>query len=166
MFKTRLVNALLTLAIASVLAVVIVLAFPRWLRLHSSPRIASTPVVLQQVQSLSQLVTVKYVMEKVVLYEDPSILGDNRLTMLVHANVSAGINLSEIKPGDVQISGKKISIKLPPARAPIIHTEIDETRTKVIDRTTGLFRTFDKDMEQTARKQAVVDINVAAQDAG
>src|SRR5437764_1029751 len=36
-----------------------------------SPHVYNTAVVLQQVQSLSQLVTVKYVMEKVVILDDP-----------------------------------------------------------------------------------------------
>jgi len=166
MFKTRLVNALIALTIVLGLGVLFGLVLPEWARLRSGPKLVSTPVILQQVQGLSQLVTVKYVMEKIVVFEDPSILGDNRLAMLVHANVSAGINLSDIKPGDILISGRNISIKLPPARAPIMHTEIDETRTHVIDRTTGFFRTFDKDMEQTARKIAVSEVNKAAQDAG
>ncbi len=166
MWKTRLVNALLTVAIVVVLAIVFALVFSRWSFLRPGPRVLSTPVILQQVQGMSQLVTVKYVMEKIVVYEDPSLLGNNRLELLVHANVSAGINLSDIKPGDVTVSGKQISLKLPPARAPILHTEIDETRTRVLDRTTGFFRTYDQNMEQTARKIAVADINKAAQDAG
>jgi hypothetical protein len=84
----------------------------------------------------------------------------------VHANVLAGINLQEIKPGDISVSGRKISLKLPPARAPIAFTAVDEKRTQVVERTTGLLRSFDKDMEQKARQQAVLDINLAAREAG
>ncbi|MEI9963217.1 MAG: DUF4230 domain-containing protein [Limisphaerales bacterium] len=38
--------------------------------------------------------------------------------------------------------------------------------TQVIDRTTGLLRSFDKDLEQTARQNAVDDIQRAARISG
>lgn len=166
MLRTRLINALLMVAIALGLGVLFVLVMPVVSRLRTGGRFASTPVILQQVQSLSRLVTVKYVMEKVVLYDDPRWFGDNRVLMIVHANVQAGIDLKEIKPGDIRVSGRNISIKLPPAHAPLDLTEIDEKRTQVVERTTGLLRTFDKDLEQTARQNAVLEINLAARDAG
>jgi hypothetical protein len=164
--RTRLVNALLVLAIVLGLAAMFGWILPRLWSLRSGPRISRTSDVLVQVQTLSQLITVKYVMEKVVLYEDPRWFGDSRVLMIVHANVLAGIDLKEIKPGDLTVSGKKISIKLPPVRAPIAFTAIDEKRTQVVERTTGLLRAFDKDMEQNARQQAVLDINLAAREAG
>ena len=118
---------------------------------------------------LSQLVSVKYVIEKVVLLEDASSwyglpLGENRLLMVAHGVVKAGVDLGELKPGDLRISGRKISIKLPQAR--ITDCYLDDNLTEIVDRKTGLLRTFDKDLEQNARRQAVADIHRAARSSG
>ncbi len=172
MLKTRLVNACLTVGIIAGLAVTFGLILPQLSRLRPGPAISSTPVILQQVQTLSQLVTVKYVMEKVVDLEDVQPYkdmivpgwGENRVLMVAHGVVKAGVNLSEITNGDLAVSGKKIILKLPPAR--VTDTYLDDKRTQVIERTTGLLRSFDKDLEQNARQQAVLDINLAAREAG
>jgi hypothetical protein len=163
MVKTRLVNGLLILAIACALLVFVFLA-SRVVRLVSGPQIGRSPVMLQQVQSLSQLVTVKYVVEKVVLLEDPRwyelSLGDSSVLMVAHGVVKAGVDLKELKPGDLEVSGKTVKIKLPPAR--ITDCYLDDKLTQVVERKTGLLRSYDKDLEQNARKQAVDDINRAA----
>ena len=108
MLKTRLVNAVFCLAILGGLVLMFGFVLPRLSRLSSPPRISSTPVILQQVQTLSQLVTVKWVMEKVVICDDPATLsflplGESRVLLVAHAIVKAGINMSEIKEGDIQI---------------------------------------------------------------
>ncbi len=136
-------------------------------------------MILQQVQTLSQLVTVKYVMEKVVILSDiPAIpysdfiipgSSENRVLMVAHGIVKAGIDLGEIKDGDIQVSEspgskKKIVIKLPPAR--VTDKYLDDKLTKVVEYKTGLLRSFDKDLEQNARQQAVGDIDRAAREEG
>jgi len=90
--------------------------------------------------------------------------GENRLLMIAHGVVKAGVNLADLKPGDIKVSGKKIIIKLPPPH--ITDTYLDDSLTQVVDRTTGLLRRFDKDLEQNARRQAVEDINRAARNNG
>jgi hypothetical protein len=60
----------------------------------------------------------------------------------------------------VTISGKKISLRLPPPQ--ITDAYLDDAKSQVIDHTTGLLRVFDKDLEQTARANAVDDIRRAA----
>jgi hypothetical protein len=172
MLKTRLVNVCLTLAILAGLAVTFGLILPQLSRLTPSRTIGSTPVILQQVQTLSQLVTVKYVMEKVVdlqdvqPYKDMIVQGwgENRVLMIAHGVVKAGVDLSEITKGDIEVSGKKIILKLPPSR--VTDRYLDDKQTQIVERTTGLLRSFDKDLEQDARRQAVLDIDRAAREAG
>jgi Protein of unknown function (DUF4230) len=169
MLKTRLVNVVFYLAILAGLVLMFGFVLPRLSRLSLSPRISSTPVILQQVQTLSQLVTVKWVMEKVVICDDPATLsflplGESRVLLVAHAIVKAGINMSEIKEGDIQISKGKIILKLPPAR--VFDTYLDDKLTQVIDYKKGLLRSFNKDLEQNAREQAVLDINRAAREGG
>ncbi len=126
-----------------------------------------TSAVLRQVQTVSELVTVKYVIEKVVILEDVKwlgYLGESRVLMVAHGVVKAGIDLSHIREGDVEITGKKVIIRLPAPR--VFETYLDERQTYVIERTTGLLRAFDKDLEQNARIQAVGDIQRAARNGG
>lgn len=140
---------------------------PRWLGLVNRQVVYNTATVVQQVQTVSELVTVKYVLERVVILEDVKWiagLGESRVLLLAHGVVKGGIDLSKIHEGDVRISGKRIEIKLPHAQ--IMEAFLDEKQTRVIERTTGLLRTFDKDLEQTARQNAVDDIRRAARTGG
>jgi len=123
-----------------------------------------TVTVVQQIQTLSELVTVKYVVEKVVVIEDEKWYGESRVLLLAHGIVKAGIDLKKLSPGDLRISGKKISIRLPDAQ--ITDAYLDDRRTQVIDHTTGLLRQYDKDLEQTARETAVLDLRMAARQNG
>lgn len=126
----------------------------------SSIREELTDSVVEQIQTLSDLVTVKYVVEKVVILDDARWYGESRVLLLAHGVVKGGIDLKKLKPGDVVVSGNTISIHLPPPE--LTDAYLDDRRSQVIDHTTGLLRTFDKDLEQTAREEAVLDIRSAA----
>jgi hypothetical protein len=160
---------LLAIAISGVLilGLVIGLALPRLLGTTGGPRVQNTSTVIQQIKTISELVTVKYVIEKVVILEDVkwvAVLGESRVLMVAHGVVKAGIDLGKLQPADIQLAGKKIVIRLPPAQ--ITDAYLDENQTRIIERTTGLLRTFDKDLEQTARQNAVDDIRRAARMGG
>ena len=131
-----------------------------WLKFGSGLREENTATVVEQVQTLSDLVTVKYVLEKVVILEDAKWYGENRVLLLAHGVVKAGTDLKRITPNDVTISGKKISLHLPSPQ--ITDAYLDDKNSQVIDHATGLLRAFDKDLEQTARANAVDDIRRAA----
>jgi hypothetical protein len=125
-------------------------------RLHEE----QTDTVVEQIQTLSDLVTVKYVVEKVVVLDDVRWYGENRVLLLAHGVVKAGIDLTRLQPGDVTVSGKTIYVHLPPPQ--LTDAYLDDQKSKIIDHTTGLLRNFDKDLEQTAREEAVLDIRRAA----
>jgi hypothetical protein len=142
-----------------------------WRGFGSAPRTYSTPVLLQQIQTLSELVTVKYVLEKVEGIEVPSsnmigqALGsENRLLLLAHGIVKAGIDLKRMKPEDLRVTGKHIEVHLPPPQ--VFDTYLDESQTKVIDRKSGLLAPPDRDLEQTVRQNAVDDLRRAARVGG
>lgn len=139
---------------------------PRVIGLVSGPRMMGSAVVLKQVQTLSELVTVKYVMEKVVIFEDVKWYpgGDNRVLLVAHGIVKAGVDFKQMADGDIQVSGKTVTIRLPPPK--ITDSYLDDKETHVIERSTGLLRFFDKNLEQTARQTAISDINRAARNSG
>ena len=134
-------------------------------------RVENTATIIQQVQTLSDLVTVKYVMQKVEFVDSPPgstlgqfVQGDNKVLLLAQGIVKAGIDLKKIASGDVAISGKTLTITLP--RPEITDAYLDDAQTKVIERTTGFLRSLDKDLEQTTRQFAVDDIRRAALQGG
>jgi len=153
------------------LGLLIGIVLPRMAGFGSAPRTYNTAVLLRQVQTLSQLVTVKYVLEKVVILEDPPqnpvrrlLPDDTRVILVAHGIVKAGVDLGRLKSGDLKLSGKTIEITLPHAQ--ITDAYLDESQTKVIERNTSFLRDFNKDLEQNARQTAVDDIRRAAKNSG
>lgn len=138
-----------------------------WAGTRSASRMYSGPALLKQVQTLSELVTVKYVIEKTEVWNDPPksllaqfVAGENHILLIARGIVKAGVDLSQLKPEDLQVSDKTIVVTLPPAR--VTDAYLDDKETKVIERTTGFLRSFDKDLEQNVRSTAVEDMRVAA----
>ena len=154
----------ITAAVLVTLAIYLTFTITRWAGRGAGLHLWNTTSVVKEVQSLSDLVTVKYVMEKVVMLQDMKWYGENRVLLLAHGVVKAGIDLKRLKPEDVTINGKSITIKLPVSQ--VMDAYLDDKASQVIDHSTGLLRAFDKDLEQTARQNAVDDIARAARQAG
>lgn len=154
----------MTAVVVLTLAVYLTFTIARWTGRGAGLHFWDTASVVHEVQTLSELVTVKYVMDKVVILEDVKWYGESRVLLLAHGVVKAGVDLKRLAPGDVVISDKKIVFTLPPAQ--ITDAYLDDKSSQVIDHTTGLLRAFDKDLEQTARQNAVDDIARAARKGG
>ena len=131
---------------------------------QSRPRIADTPAIVTQIQALSQLVTVKYVFEKVIQLDDVKWYGQNRLLMVAHGVAKAGVDLQKVTPADVKMREGQLTLSLP--KPQLLDVYLDEKRTEVVERSTGILREFDQQMEQDARRQAVDQIKVAVRDSG
>jgi hypothetical protein len=115
------------------------------------------PTVVRQIQQLQRLETVSYSMDKIISGDHPNaylpkFLAGDRLLLVVHGEVVAGINLTGLQPGDVQIQGLKVSIHLPAAE--VFSTRIDNARTKVYSRDTGIFSSPDPNLESEVREEA------------
>jgi hypothetical protein len=163
MFRNRLATIGLLAAVLFGSGVVLGVLLLRWTRIAAAPKVYTTATLLQQVKTLSELVTVQYVIEKVVVVEDVKWiagLGENRILMVAHGIVKAGLDLSRLRPGDLQVSEKRVVITLPPPE--ITESFLDEKQTRVVERSTGFLRSFDKNLEQTARQNALEDIRHAA----
>jgi hypothetical protein len=123
------------------------------------------PTVVRQIQQLQRLETVSYTMDKIISGEHanaylPKFLAGDRLLLVVHGEVVAGINLSGLQPGDVVVQGQKVSIHLPAAE--VFSTRIDNARTKVYSRDTGLFSSPDPNLESEVREEAERQLQQAA----
>jgi hypothetical protein len=115
------------------------------------------PTVVRQIQQLQRLETVSYTMDKIISGEHanaylPTFFAGDRLLLLVHGEVVGGINLAGLQPGDVLIQGQKVTIHLPAAE--VFSTRIDNAKTKVYSRDTGLFSSADPNLESEVREEA------------
>jgi Protein of unknown function (DUF4230) len=125
----------------------------------------SQPTVVDRIQRLQRLETVIYTMDKVVSGAKenpifPNFLAGDRLLMLVHGEVVAGIDFSDLKPGDVRVDGKKVHLHLPAPQ--IFRTRLDSAKTRVYSRQTGLLVSTDPNLETQVRQQAEQQLQEAA----
>ena len=160
--RSTLIGAALLLVLA--LGLLLGFATARVLAPPGGVRSLNTATILRQVQGLSQLVTVKYVLEKVVVLEDVKIYGESRVLLLAHGIVKAGVDLDKLKPGDLTVRGREVIVVLP--MATITDVYLDESQTQVLEHSTGLFRRYDKELEQNARREALDTIRRGARYSG
>ncbi len=125
----------------------------------------SQPTVVDRIQRLQRLETVVYTMDKIVSGAKenpifPDFLAGDRLLLLVHGEVVAGIDFSSLKPGDVRVEGKQVHLHLPAAQ--VFSTRLDSAKTRVYSRQTGLLVPTDPNLESQVRQEAERQLTEAA----
>lgn len=125
----------------------------------------SQPAVVERIQQLRRLETVVYTVDKIVGGNKenpilPDFLAGDRLLMLVHGEVVAGIDFGALRSNDLTIDGHKAVLHLPDAQ--IFSTRLDSARTRVYSRQTGLLVPTDPDLETQVRQEAERQIQNAA----
>src|SRR5208283_346741 len=125
----------------------------------------SQPTVVDRIQRLQRLETVIYTMDKFVTGAKenpilPDFLTGDRLLMMVHGEVVAGIDFSNLKFNDVKVNGKQIHLHLPAAQ--VFSTRLDSAKTRVYSRQTGLLVPTDPNLETQVRQEAERQMQEAA----
>ena len=139
-----------------------------WFIRGGSVRIdTSRPAVVHRIQQLQRLETVVFGMDKIVTGGQesryfPKLLVGERLLLIVYGEVTAGVDLSKLEAGQIDVSGKNVVMTLPAAE--IFTARIDNERTRVYSRETGLFTQPDPNLESDMRKEAERQIRQAALD--
>ena len=123
------------------------------------------PTVVRQIQALQRLESVSYKMDKIIAGERenpilPKFLAGDRLLLVVHGEVIAGVDLSKLKKNDVVVHDRSVNIRLP--HAEIFTTRLDNSKTRVYSRDTGLFSTPDPNLEGEVRQEAERQLQAAA----
>jgi hypothetical protein len=138
--------------------------------LHPTPALYPDPVtVIKEVRALARLETVQYTVEKVIIIKENqgplAFLFGDKLLLVAHGVVIAGIDLGKMQEGDLRIDTEGMAyMTLPPAE--IFSVYLDNSKTQVYDRQTGWLRVPDKDMETQARQAAEGEIRAAAVEDG
>lgn len=119
--------------------------------------IASQGSVVERIQRLQRLETVVFSMDKIVTGSKenpvlPDFLAGDRLLMLVHGQVIAGVDFSRLTASDIRISERQVHVHLPPPQ--VLTTRLDNSKTRVYSRNTGLLVSTDPNLETQVRQEA------------
>ena len=137
--------------------------------LHPTPTVIPDPVTyINQIQALARLETIQYSVEQVVAVETNqgplAFLVGNKMLCQVHGTVIAGIDMSQLQPGDLNLQSGVLYVKLPPAA--IFTTSLDEGKTQIYSVQNGLFVTPDPNLVLVCLQSAKDKITQAALDDG
>ena len=129
----------------------------------------SQPAILNKIQQLERLETVRFYMDKIVTGEHasrylPEFLSGDRLLLIVHGEVIAGIDLSKVQANDIIVRDKSVTVRIP--KAEIFIVRIDNDKTRVYSRETGLFSRVDPNLETEVRRAAEQQLREAAMEEG
>jgi hypothetical protein len=126
------------------------------------------PVVVEGIQDLNQLATVRWKESVIVTRESggtdlEQLVSGEKVLLVATGDVEAGVNLADLGQDDVRVEGETVTIRLPEPE--ILSVSLDEEETGVYDRDFSLlnFRPDDELVEE-ARDVAVDRIEEAARD--
>ncbi|MGA2604715.1 MAG: DUF4230 domain-containing protein [Verrucomicrobiia bacterium] len=128
-------------------------------------RVVDAPAIVREIQELSELVTVRYSIQKVVGLEEEKVpFGAERILLLVQGEVLGGVDLTLLTTNDVRVSADKVvTVRLP--RPKVLHVYLDEKQTRVWDRSKTWWtpwEPYDPELDQKARLAALEAIQAAA----
>jgi hypothetical protein len=129
----------------------------------------SRPTVIASIQRLARLESVVYTMDKVVEGDRssqylPDFLTGDKLLLVVHGQAVAGVDLRQVQASGVEIDGRSVTITMPAAE--LLSVSLDNSKTRVYSRLTGLLVPTDPNLESETREKAEADLRQSALDSG
>jgi hypothetical protein len=137
--------------------------------LNPTPTIIPDPVTyINEIRALARLETIQYSVEKVITGETgggtfQSLFGD-KILFVGHGTVIAGIDMSKMQPEDMRYENGVLTVKLPPAE--IFIAALNNEKSYVYDRNTGILTKPDINLETLVRQSAEQEILKAALEDG
>lgn len=137
--------------------------------MNPTPTIIPDPVTyISEIRALARLETIQYSVEKVITAEigqgSFGFLFGDKLLFVAHGIVIAGIDMEKIQPGDMQLVNGVLQVRLPPAE--IFVATLNNEKSYVYDRNTGILTKSVQDLETLARQAAEMEILKAANEDG
>jgi len=137
--------------------------------MNPTPTIIPDPVTyITEIRALARLETIQYSVEKVITAEqgqgDFAFLFGDKLLFVAHGLVIAGIDMGKLNPENMRYEGGVLYVILPPAE--VFVATLDNEKSYVYDRDTGIFTKGVADLETLARQSAEQEILKAAMEDG
>jgi hypothetical protein len=133
--------------------------------LNPTPTIIPDPVTyINEVRALARLETIQYSVEKVITGETGggtfrALFGD-KILFVGHGTVIAGIDMSKLQPEHMRFENGVLTVRLPPAE--VFIATLDNEKSYVYDRDTGVLAKPDVNLETMVRQRAEEEILKAA----
>lgn len=137
--------------------------------LHPTPTIIPDPVTyINEIRALARLETIQYSIEKVITGETgggtfQALFGD-KILFVGHGTVIAGIDMEKLQPEHMRYENGVLTVRLPPAE--IFIATLDNEKSYVYDRETGILAKPDVNLETLVRQRAEEEIRKAALEDG
>ena len=137
--------------------------------LNPTPTIIPDPVTyINEVRALARLETIQYSVEKVITGETgggtfQTLFGD-KILFVGHGTVIAGIDMEKLQPEHMRFENGVLTVRLPPAE--IFIATLDNEKSYVYDRETGILAKPDVNLETLVRQRAEEEIRGAALEDG
>jgi hypothetical protein len=133
--------------------------------LNPTPTIIPDPVTyINEIRALARLETIQYSIEKVITGETgggtfQSLFGD-KILFVGHGTVIAGIDMEKLQPENMRFENGVLTVRLPPAE--VFIATLDNEKSYVYDRATGVLAKPDVNLETLVRQRAEEEILKAA----
>ena len=137
--------------------------------LNPTPTIIPDPVTyINEIRALARLETIQYSIEKVVTGKTgggtfQALFGD-KILFVGHGTVIAGIDMEKLQPEHMRFENGVLTVNLPPAE--IFIATLDNEKSYVYDRETGILSKPDVNLETLVRQRAEEEIRGAALEDG
>ena len=137
--------------------------------LNPTPTIIPDPVTyINEVRALARMETIQYSVEKVITGETgggtfQTLFGD-KILFVGHGTVIAGIDMEKLQPEHMRFENGVLTVRLPPAE--IFIATLDNEKSYVYDRETGILAKPDVNLETLVRQRAEEEIRGAALEDG
>ncbi len=137
--------------------------------LNPTPTIIPDPITyINEIRALARLETIQYSVEKVITGETGQgtfgfLLGD-KILFVAHGTVIAGIDMAKLAPEHMRYENGVLTVQLPPTE--IFIATLDNQKSYVYDRESGLLTRPDPNLETLVRQKAEEEILKAALEDG
>jgi hypothetical protein len=137
--------------------------------LNPTPTIIPDPVTyINEIRALARLETIQYSVEKVITGQTgggsfETLFGD-KILFVGHGTVIAGIDMDKLRPEHMRYENGVLTVNLPPAE--IFIATLDNEKSYVYNRDTGLLTKPDPNLETLVRQRAEEEILKAALEDG
>lgn len=137
--------------------------------LNPTPTIIPDPITyINEIRALARLETIQYSVEKVITGETgggtfQTFFGD-KILFVGHGTVIAGIDMEKLQPENMRYENGVLSVNLPPAE--VFIATLDNDKSYVYDRQTGILTKPDPNLETLVRQKAEEEILKAALEDG
>ena len=133
--------------------------------LNPTPTIIPDPMTyINEIRALARLETIQYSVEKVITGETgggtfQTLFGD-KILFVGHGTVIAGIDMEKLQPENMRYENGVLTVNLPAAE--VLVATLDNEKSYVYDRQTGVLTKPDPNLETLVRQRAEEEILKAA----